>query len=73
MSAATLLAQTDAAIESLLLAMADEATQEYSYNGRTWKRADFPGALTSLRLLRKELQSEVAQSSRRTIRLGQMG
>lgn len=71
-TAQSLLTQVNSAIESLLTAMADEATQEYSYNGRTWKRADFPTALDSLRRLRTELQTEVAQSSRSVVRVGRL-
>lgn len=69
-TAQSLLTDTEAAIQGLLDALADEATQEYSHGSRSWKRADFPGALKALRELRKELREEVAANSHSPIRFG---
>lgn len=74
-SAADLLAKTDAAIEGLLNAMADDATQEYTVQGKTWKRADFAMCLGQLRLFRTELQKEAGLRSNglRLVTVGRPG
>lgn len=69
-TASSLLTQTEAAIEALLTALASEATQEYSYQGRSWKRADFPRLLDSLYKTRETLKAEIARGTRRRVRVG---
>ncbi len=69
-TAQSLLTDTEAAIAGLLAALNDDATQEYSHGSRSWKRADFPGALDRLRAFRTELRKEVAASSRSTVSFG---
>lgn len=54
------LALVEQTIDSLLLAIADGATQEYSYNGRMWKRAEFSSLLDSLHKMRSIYQREEA-------------
>lgn len=54
------LALVEQAIDSLLVAIADDATQEYSYNGRMWKRAEFSSLLSTLYEIRAICQREDA-------------
>lgn len=69
-TASSLLEKVDAAIESLLDAMADEATQEYSYGGRTWKRAEFSSCLDTLFKRRDILSGQVSRQSGSSVRVG---
>lgn len=65
------LALVEQAIDALLVAIADDATQEYSYNGRMWKRAEFHSLLDSLHEMRAIYQREEA-SRRGRVSIGSL-
>lgn len=72
--AQTLLDNVEAAINGLLLALADCNVQEYQLpDGRKVQRVEFATSLTALRAARIELKREVAFKSASPIRLGKIG
>jgi hypothetical protein len=71
--AQTLLDNTEAAINGLLVALADCNVQEYQLpDGRKLQRVDFGASLTALRAARTELKREVARKSNSPIRVGKL-
>lgn len=67
-SPAQRLAEIEAIITKLEDALDDETTQEYTINGRAWKRVDFPKAIAMYEDLRqKYLQRNQAASGGRRV------
>lgn len=73
MTAAQHLTLVDAAIQGLLEALADEAVQEYTFQGRTYVRADFARTLEALYKRRDILSTQAARESSSPIRLASFG
>lgn len=69
---ASLLAKIDTAIEGLLDSLADDAMTEYSFKGKSYKRAEFDTLLNSLMKSRTTLQQQIAASSNR-VRVAKLG
>ena len=70
---ATLLSQIENAISNLLLAIDDDAVQEYTVRGRTYKRADFGKTLDTLLNARDRLKAQVTSESRSPVRVARLG
>lgn len=73
MTAQQHLAKVNAAISDLLDALTGDAVQEYTFNGRTYRRAHFSSALETLYKIRERLEHEVQRANGSTVRLASFG
>ena len=71
MSAQTQLTKVETAIEALLDGITGDTMQEYTYRGRMYKRADWPGLIRELEALQAALTRRVrAEAMSGTSRVG---
>ena len=69
MTAQQHLDKIEAAISDLLDALVGDAVQEYTFNGRTYRRANFSTCLDTLYRVRDRLKLEVTREASGTVRL----
>lgn len=72
-TSASLLAQTEAAIEALLTALADPGVEEYQLNGRRVRRPQFGPTLDALIRARDNLRGSVARANHNPVRVVRLG
>lgn len=72
-STQTLLDKVESAISDLLDALAGDAVQEYTFQNRVYKRADFPGALNALMKTRDMLKQQLLQETAQPVRVVRLG
>lgn len=73
MTAQQHLDKIEAAISDLLDALLGDAVQEYTFNGRTYRRANFSTVLDTLYAQRTRLQLEVQRASGGSVRVVSFG
>lgn len=72
-STQTLIDKTETAISDLLDALAGDAVQSYTFQGRTYMRADFPRTLDSLYRQRETLRAQLARETSNPVRVARFG
>lgn len=69
----TLLDKVETAISDLLDALSGDAVQSYTFNGRTYFRADFSRTLETLMRQRDTLRAQLARETNNPVRLARFG
>lgn len=68
-----LLTKVETAIENLLDAIDSDAVQEYTINGRSYRRADFAKVLDTLFERRNILRRQISRASNSPVRVAKLG